>query len=232
MLEGVAPLTPKSRAAAAEEEEEEELEEEGAAAAAAAQDRAPRRLLVKLLVPQPLCGIIIGKNGVTIRQFAADTGTSIRSARPDFLPSMLPAGVVAADSGPARVYWCGARCSLPQYEFGAGGVTSQQATTAAHLPPPPERGICPRHRRVTSPDGHASNVSHRIVTIGGLQDSVLKAIALMVSWQQLAAIERFQACIAVQGHLVARPWHLRGCGGCTSPMLQDPKLRLFHSLQT
>jgi hypothetical protein len=33
---------------------------------------------VRLLVPQPLCGIIIGKNGVTIRNYAADTGTVIR----------------------------------------------------------------------------------------------------------------------------------------------------------
>lgn len=39
---------------------------------------APQRLLVRLLVPQPLCGVIIGKNGATIRQYAADTRTVIR----------------------------------------------------------------------------------------------------------------------------------------------------------
>lgn len=36
------------------------------------------RLLVRLLVPQPLCGVIIGKSGATIRNYAADTGTVIR----------------------------------------------------------------------------------------------------------------------------------------------------------
>lgn len=36
------------------------------------------RLLVRLLVPQPLCGVIIGKSGTTIRNYAADTGTVIR----------------------------------------------------------------------------------------------------------------------------------------------------------
>lgn len=39
---------------------------------------APQRLLVRLLVPQPLCGVIIGKNGATIRQYASDTRTVIR----------------------------------------------------------------------------------------------------------------------------------------------------------
>lgn len=38
----------------------------------------PQRLLVRLLVPQPLCGVIIGKNGATIRNYATDTGTTIR----------------------------------------------------------------------------------------------------------------------------------------------------------
>ena len=59
--EGVAPLSPKSKpppspAAASE----------------------PPRLLLKLLVPQPLCGIIIGKSGVTIRNCAQETRTAIR----------------------------------------------------------------------------------------------------------------------------------------------------------
>lgn len=63
--EGVAPLSPKSKAAAA---------------AASQQSEPPPNLhlLVKLLVPQSLCGIIIGRSGTTIRQFASDTQTSIK----------------------------------------------------------------------------------------------------------------------------------------------------------
>lgn len=33
---------------------------------------------MRLLVPQALCGVIIGKNGATIRSYAGDTGTVIR----------------------------------------------------------------------------------------------------------------------------------------------------------
>lgn len=33
---------------------------------------------MRLLVPQPLCGVIIGKNGVTIQRYAANTSTVIR----------------------------------------------------------------------------------------------------------------------------------------------------------
>ncbi len=61
--------SPKSKAAAAFPPPGSEGED--------AADR-PLRLLVRLLVPQPLCGVIIGKNGVTIRNYAADTGTIIR----------------------------------------------------------------------------------------------------------------------------------------------------------
>ncbi len=68
--EGVAPLSPKSKAAVA------------AAGPVAAQSDPPLppglRLLVKLLVPQSLCGIIIGRSGATIRQFAAETHTTIK----------------------------------------------------------------------------------------------------------------------------------------------------------
>lgn len=56
--EGAAPFSPRSR-----------LHQEP--------DRAPR-LLLKMLVPQPLCGIIIGKAGATIRSFSNDTQTTIR----------------------------------------------------------------------------------------------------------------------------------------------------------
>ncbi len=67
--EGVAPLSPKSKAAAA------------AGPSPPLADPPPSlRLLVKLLVPQSLCGIIIGRSGTTIRQFAADTQTNIKCA--------------------------------------------------------------------------------------------------------------------------------------------------------
>ncbi|PRW61288.1 RNA-binding Nova-2-like isoform X1 isoform B [Chlorella sorokiniana] len=118
LREGVAPLSPRSKAAAGlrsaagssvsggpgSEEGESSGEEVGSGT------QAPR-LLVRLLVPQPLCGVIIGKSGATIRNYATDTGTVIR-------------------------------------------VTSGEA---AQLP-----------------------TSHRIVTIAGEKEGVLKAIALMV----------------------------------------------------
>eukprot|EP00887_Chlorella_sp_A99_P006024 scaffold27.g6024.t1 len=76
LREGVAPLTPKSRAAAVQQQQEQQQQDEPATDAGS-EEPTSQRLLLKLLVPQPLCGIIIGKNGVTIRQYAADTGTVI-----------------------------------------------------------------------------------------------------------------------------------------------------------
>jgi hypothetical protein len=38
----------------------------------------PQHLLIRLLVPQPLCGVIIGKHGSTIRACAAESDTIIR----------------------------------------------------------------------------------------------------------------------------------------------------------
>lgn len=38
----------------------------------------PQHLLIRLLVPQPLCGVVIGKHGFTIRTYAADSDTIIR----------------------------------------------------------------------------------------------------------------------------------------------------------
>ena len=38
----------------------------------------PLHLLVRLLLPVPMCGLVIGKNGTTIRSYAADTNTVIR----------------------------------------------------------------------------------------------------------------------------------------------------------
>ncbi|KAL4856589.1 hypothetical protein ACK3TF_003042 [Chlorella vulgaris] len=51
----------------------------GASAGEAGGDLAgPQHLLIRLLVPQPLCGVIIGKHGSTIRTCAADSDTTIR----------------------------------------------------------------------------------------------------------------------------------------------------------
>lgn len=97
--EGVAPLSPKSKAALAAAGGAFSSSGSGALStgsvgsgggsvgpgddAASSQPATPPppaqlRLLVKLLVPQTLCGIIIGRSGCTIRQFASDTQTSIK----------------------------------------------------------------------------------------------------------------------------------------------------------
>lgn len=69
--EGVAPLSPRSKTAA--------VSPPGASAGEAGGDLAgPQHLLIRLLVPQPLCGVIIGKHGSTIRTCAADSDTIIR----------------------------------------------------------------------------------------------------------------------------------------------------------
>lgn len=93
LREGVAPLSPRSLSAA-----------EGPPAAAAGGGGADpsggeppseeARLVVKLLVPQPLCGIIIGRSGATVRAYAADTGTQIRVAAPEGAPAALSHRVV------------------------------------------------------------------------------------------------------------------------------------------
>lgn len=98
LREGVAPLSPRTRASL------EALDQEKS------DIQSSTRLLVKLLVPQPLCGIIIGKGGSTVRSFSTDTQTTIR---------------------------------------------------------------------VTSPEGPALALNHRIVTINGAVDNVLRAIALI-----------------------------------------------------
>lgn len=97
LREGVAPLTPKSRSAAEDRNSN--------------QDATGGRLAIKLLVPQPLCGIIIGKGGATVRAYSQQTNTSIR---------------------------------------------------------------------VTASDGPAVHLNHRIVTITGGSENVLRAIALLI----------------------------------------------------
>lgn len=97
MREGVAPLSPRTRAT---------LEAHGPEALGTS----PARLMVKILVPQLLCGIIIGRGGATVRAMAAETDTVIR---------------------------------------------------------------------VTAPEGPAVALNHRVVTVNGTVDGVLRAVALM-----------------------------------------------------
>ena len=97
--EGVAPLSPRTRSAM------------DASGQEAPDPSFPTRFLVKVLVPQAMCGIVIGKGGATVRAVSADTGTFIR---------------------------------------------------------------------VTSPEGPAVSLNHRVVTVNGAPEGVLKAIALLV----------------------------------------------------
>lgn len=67
LREGVAPVTPRSRAIV----ESQSDEVEGI------------RLSVKLLVPQQLCGIIIGRGGATVKAYSQQTETQIRVVAPE-----------------------------------------------------------------------------------------------------------------------------------------------------
>ncbi|KAL6784804.1 hypothetical protein ACKKBF_B03285 [Auxenochlorella protothecoides x Auxenochlorella symbiontica] len=94
--EGVAPLSPRSR-----------LHQEP--------DRAPR-LLLKMLVPQPLCGIIIGKAGATIRSFSNDTQTTIRVTHGEGAPLALAHRVVTLSGEQSGVLKAVALLVLKQSE--------------------------------------------------------------------------------------------------------------------
>lgn len=61
-----------------DEEQEGEAPQEAPQEEQAAEEQPSLRLLLKLLVPQSLCGIIIGRSGITIRQVATDTETIIK----------------------------------------------------------------------------------------------------------------------------------------------------------
>ncbi|KDD74404.1 hypothetical protein H632_c1337p0, partial [Helicosporidium sp. ATCC 50920] len=113
------------------------------------------RLVLKLLVPQSLCGIIIGKSGATIRGYAAETGTSIRVVAGHATPLPLTHRVVTITGGERAVLKAVALLVLKQAEdqhypffgelpasfFGSGGALgieaalAQQATVHAGLHP-------------------------------------------------------------------------------------------------
>lgn len=67
LREGVAPVTPRTRAII--ESQNEEVE--------------GIRLSLKLLVPQQLCGIIIGRGGATVKAYSQQTATQIRVVAPE-----------------------------------------------------------------------------------------------------------------------------------------------------
>jgi RNA-binding protein Nova len=73
--EGVAPVTPRTKTAMDAHD--------SANSDPDSPPPYPVHLAIKLLVPQPLCGIIIGKMGTTVKAYAADTQTQIRVTAPD-----------------------------------------------------------------------------------------------------------------------------------------------------
>lgn len=72
LREGVAPLSPRTRSSM--ESREEDFNP---------QTHSSSRLLIRFLVPQALCGIIIGRGGSTIKNFSTETQTQIRIAAMD-----------------------------------------------------------------------------------------------------------------------------------------------------
>ncbi|KAL4539100.1 hypothetical protein Ndes2526B_g02637 [Nannochloris sp. 'desiccata'] len=75
--EGVAPVTPRTKTAI-EGHDSPNFDPDSSVTPSH-----PVHLAIKLLVPQPLCGIIIGKMGTTVKAYAADTQTQIRVTAPD-----------------------------------------------------------------------------------------------------------------------------------------------------
>jgi RNA-binding protein Nova len=74
--EGVAPVTPRTKTVM-------DTRDSSEPESADSPSDHPVHLAIKLLVPQPLCGIIIGKLGATVKAYAADTQTQIRVTAPD-----------------------------------------------------------------------------------------------------------------------------------------------------
>ena len=121
---------------------------------------------MKLLVPQPLCGIIIGRGGTTVRTYSADTATQIK---------------------------------------------------------------------VTAPEGHAPPLNHRVVTINGSQEGVLKAIALLTLKQ--AEDPKFPMYSELPNTYVAVPVGMQiPIGGATAVVPQSPHAQMatghaMHAMQ-
>ena len=118
--EGVAPVTPRTRAAL----ESRHIE----------QDSHPIHLAIKLLVPQPLCGIIIGKGGATVRSYAASTQTQIRVTAPDGPAQGLNHRVVTVNGAPDDCLKAIALLILKQAEDSTFHMYSELPSTYAATP--------------------------------------------------------------------------------------------------
>ncbi len=113
LREGVAPLSPRAREAGGD----------GAAGAppplpgaAPPPPPPPPRLVVRLLAPQAMCGIIIGRAGATVRAAAGGTGTQIRVAAPEGHAPPLTHRVVAVSGALPAVLRALALLTLKQAE--------------------------------------------------------------------------------------------------------------------
>lgn len=133
--EGVAPVTPRTRAA---------LESRHAE-----QEPPPIHLAIKLLVPQPLCGIIIGKGGATVRNYAASTRTQIRVTAPDGPTQGLNHRVVTINGAPEDCLKAMALLILKQAEDSTYHMYSELPSTYTAAPiagPMPGGGVAPYAR--------------------------------------------------------------------------------------
>ena len=60
---------------------------------------------LRLLVPTPLCGAIIGKGGATIRSFAEDSAAAITVSPQDKQPLGLPDRIVRITGAAAKLWF-------------------------------------------------------------------------------------------------------------------------------
>ena len=100
------------------------------------------QLLVKLLVPIPLCGIIIGKGGSTIKAISTDTSTIIRVTIPQDLQQGMPMShrIVTINGTVSNVLKAIAALVIRQsadskfHQFAELPLSSGKSINAAHVP--------------------------------------------------------------------------------------------------
>ena len=119
--EGVAPVTPRSRAVVESRDPEA--------------DPPPVHLAVKLLVPQNLCGIIIGKHGATVRTYSNDTSTLIRVTAPEGPAIGLNHRVVTINGAPENCLKAIALLTLKQAEDPKYSMYSELPGSYSSNPP-------------------------------------------------------------------------------------------------
>ena len=109
---------------------------------AAQQAKKAPHVVLKMLVPQPLCGIIIGKNGTTVRAISRSTGTSICVLQGD-PPSQMLAHRVVTVTGPcpgilrAVALLVLKQADDPQFQLFSELPSAFAASPASVMPPPP-----------------------------------------------------------------------------------------------